>query len=184
MDHRPLCLLRPLTEISVPEQELIRRAYIEAFPPDEQRPWAQIIEPNDLGLSAYVIDVHGDLSGLITFWKLDCCLFVEHLVTLPHLRGRGVGTYIINWVLREAQGCPLVLEAEPHDVSELASRRLGFYARLGLHPQPYDYIQPAYTSESQPVRLHLLSSNPLVKLEFEQIRDAIYSVVYGYRSHQ
>lgn len=182
-DHSP-CQFYPLCKIPASDQELIKHVYIDAFPIDERRPWGQITEPNHRGLSAYAIYTDGVLAGLVTLWKLCCCLFVEHLVTMPHLRGRGLGAEIVQWVCHQAQDLPLILEAEPHEQGEWASRRLDFYARLGLHPLPFDYIQPAYTAESQSIRLHLLSSCPLGEHEFKQIRDAIYSTVYGYRSHQ
>ena len=88
--------------------------YKDAFPPEERRPWDT---PEDVRLF------------ILVFWHLtDNVIYGEHLATLPHLRGNGLGAKFIADFERTDPGMELVLEVEP-PVDELTLRRIVFYGR-------------------------------------------------------
>ena len=60
----------------------------------------------------------------------------------------------------------------------MAERRLTFYARFGLLPQPFAYCQPPYGAGLPWVDLLLLSSKSLDAALFDQITREIHRIVY------
>ncbi len=173
--------LSPLGETSEHELHSLHEAYLESFPIDEQRPWAQIIAPTG-ALTPYAIrQSGGEVVGLITLWPFAELLYVEHFVLLPQKRGGGLGGSLLRRLMTQhlAPGQTLILEAEPRSCGEMASRRIAFYERQGLLTLDYPYIQPAYTPLSQPVRLSLLSSQELTALETKRIVRILHREVYG-----
>lgn len=171
--------LVPLGEIQPVQTERLRSAYTESFPVAEQRPWEQILSPVSPLFAPYSIEHAGEVAGAVTLWRLEPCWCVEHLFTLPAVRGLGVGAAAVQAVLRELPaGCPLILEAEFADAHPMAARRLAFYERLGFRVQPYPYIQPPYVAGGASIPLHILSTVPLSEEAFVAVRDALYTHVY------
>lgn len=171
-------ILTPLGEATPSEQALLAEEYQQAFPIEEQRPWGEICAT--IGeLQAWVVRrLKGEPIGLVTLWRLEDFGYIEHLFTLPTARNGGIGGVIILKIIQELSPALLILEAELADSSDLARRRLGFYARHGLAVQPYPYEQPPYTLGGEWVPLHLLSTRPLTAEHFEQVRRSLYEVVY------
>ena len=62
----------------------------------------------------------------------------------------------------------------------MAERRLAFYARFGLLPQPFAYRQPPYGTGLPWVDLLLPSSKSLDAALFDQITREIHRIVYKY----
>ena len=133
--------------------------YLEAFPPEERRDGigASLGAPRFL-LESILLD--GAFAGFATTWRLDGFTFLEHVATVPAVRGTGVGGAALRRVL--ARAALVVAEAEPSDRGTMAARRLAFYEGLGLLENPGDYVQPSYGVGKPPVPMRLLSSPRLL----------------------
>ncbi len=125
----------------------------------------------------YHIEQGGTRVGLFGIWQLRGFTFVEHFAVLPSARNQGLGTKALALLAERHE--LIVLEAEPPE-SELAVRRLGFYARAGLLPNDLPYLQPAYRKGEAPVPL-LLLSRPAPLADPTAVAAEIHRVVYGVR---
>ena len=150
----------------------------KSFPVDERRPYdaqkALLEEPR---YSIFVYKENGEIVGFLATWSLDGVVFVEHFAVLPSARNQGLGTKALALLAERHE--LIVLEAEPPE-SELAVRRLGFYARAGLLPNDLPYLQPAYRKGEAPVPL-LLLSRPAPLADPTAVAAEIHRVVYGVR---
>lgn len=150
---------------SIQTERAARTLYTSSFPPEERRPWNDIVHPESpFGPHLSIIEVTDDsgnrrFGGLITIWEFDHIRYVEHFAVDETLRGSGIGAEILRRVL-EASTKPLVLEVEPPEESNpMAARRIGFYRRCGLELLDYPYIQPPYSPGLPSVPLLLMTSD-------------------------
>lgn len=160
----------------------IKALYLESFPVEEQRPWQSITglisDPaSPFKLTALILP-DGNLAGFATTWTLDGFLYIEHLAVNPSMRGNGIGADILEFLEHNGR-LPLLLEVEPPETGEMASRRIEFYKRCGflLHDD-IPYQQPPYSPGLPPLRLILMSTAPL-PCPSDTIA-ALHSIVYGY----
>jgi GNAT superfamily N-acetyltransferase len=160
--------------------------YKDAFPPEERRPWDT---PEDVRLfmdghprmHMKIMETDNRFVGFLIYWHLtDNVIYGEHLATLPHLRGNGLGAKFIADFERTDPDMELVLEVEP-PVDELTLRRIGFYRRLGLvlHTD-IRYIQPPYAPGQDSIELKLMSTPGLKGSKLsEHIVPTLRSTIYG-----
>ena len=81
-----------LRAASAIELNKLEHIYLEAFPPEERRPWEQIAAtPSDSLLRLHAICCNGDAVGLITTWDFGTFVYVEHLAVDISCRGGGIG---------------------------------------------------------------------------------------------
>lgn len=161
--------------------------YREAFPPEERRPWSdteemgQFMRANPL-MHVKTIETNGDFAGFMIYWSLTKNLvYVEHLATLPHLRGNGLGAKLLT-SLRTDPDTQILLEVEP-PADELTRRRVGFYNRLGLvlH-HDLAYTQPPYFPGGLPVDLCLMTTPGVGDSELaEKIVPVLHETVYFHK---
>ena len=104
-------------------------------------------------------------------------LFVEHFASAEELRGRGIGSAVMNALLKQAGKAMVVLEVEP-PADELSSRRVELYRRLGFTLNEGSYFQPAFYGNPEPLPLMLMSTRPLSGSEFNKAAAAIHHNVY------
>lgn len=130
--------------------------YESAFPPDERRtphPQSKVMQR-----AAYRFEVVTDRDtfvGILLWWHFGDVRYVEHLATLPGLRGKGYGKQVLETFVAESD-IPVWLEVEP-PTDEMKRRRVGFYQRLEFVLNPHSYMQPPYTEGSRPVPLLLMT---------------------------
>lgn len=157
----------------------LRPIYEAAFPPEERRPWEDIFSSRDCEHVSWLVTLGKEAIGLAIGWELPSCHYFEYLVIDPELRGQGIGSQVIKLLHHKYDDeLPIVLECEPAGYSPMAERRLAFYARFGLLPQPFAYRQPPYGSGLPWVDLLLLSSKSLDTALFDQITREIHRIVY------
>lgn len=137
-----------------------KEIYLDAFPPAEQRPWDKILSRCGGKLNLTGIYRNDFLVGIITTWKFEHFVYVEHFVIDPTLRNRGIGQKAIRLLEEQTSPLPILLEAEPEHISPLAKSRINFYSRLGFHVIDRSYVQPPYDTYLPPVHLWLLSTDP------------------------
>ena len=145
-------------EIKSPQDPLFARAFAllsAAFPEAERRErdeQERILQKPDYHFTVLMEDE--DLIGIILYWEVGELLFLEHLATLPLLRGRGYGARALS-ILKEL-GRPILLEIEP-PADELTTRRFGFYRRNGFLLNSHHHIQVKYHPGDPDLELKILS---------------------------
>ncbi len=141
------------------DMQTAKEIYLDAFPPAEQRPWEKIASRCDGRLTLTGIYMADRLVGIITTWRFDGFVYVEHFVIDPTLRGRGIGSAAMRRLQTECAPLPVLLEAEPEHLSEQARHRISFYKALGFEVIDRSYVQPPYDTYLPPVHLWLLSTD-------------------------
>lgn len=142
---------------------ILEKIYLEAFPPEERRPWGSVTRPEQPGRPhLYGIIADGRLAGMVTVWVFDSFAYIEHLAVDPSLRGGGIGAQVLAAVSEEAGGLPLLVEVEhPSAESPETLRRIAFYERNGFMTIATDYIQPPYADGQPEVALRLMATAPI-----------------------
>lgn len=157
------------------------RLMTEAFPPEERRPADRQREMTDRNpnFHAHAVTLDGRFAGLLNLWMLDGFDYVEHLATLPEMRGHGLGRCILQR-LTEGTERPVVLEVEP-PTHELAVRRIGFYRRCGFIAwERQRYMQPPYSAHQPSIPLILMVYGNLdEEKDFYRVQREIHRKVYG-----
>lgn len=168
----------------LPEEML--QLYTDAFPSDERRPWKAITDVTDF-MSEHpemhmllMRNAENSFAGFMIYWTLtDKVIYVEHLATLPSLRGNGLGAMLIS-ELTNRTDCQVLLEVEP-PADEMTRRRIGFYQRQNfvLH-KDLPYRQPPYSPEKQAIDLCIMSTPGLSDEELaSKIIPQLHRLVYG-----
>ncbi len=143
----------------------LRGLYVEAFPPEERRDWADVerrLSASDGVMNMTVVYCRRRQVGFITWWRLDGMIYVEHFAVMASERGGGIGAKTMKRFVEEA-GRPVVLEVEPSGANDMASRRIAFYERCGfVAVRDYEYIQPPYGPGLPEVPLMLMTSDVAV----------------------
>ncbi len=158
----------------------VEQLIISAFPPEERRPTDKQKDATDHNPSfhSYAVTLDGQFAGLLNLWTLDGFDYVEHLATLPEMRGHGLGKRILQQLT--AKGRPVVLEVEP-PTDELTTRRIGFYRRCGFTTwEKQHYMQPPYSADLPAIPLILMAYGNLDEdKDFDRVRREIHGKVYG-----
>ncbi len=153
--------------------------YIEAFPPEERRPWPQLLErafDNSDSFILYAIMDGEIVAGLVTVWHLRSARYIEHFAIEPEYRGNGAGTAVLAMLVSMSPQ-PLLLEVEPAHTGDTARRRIGFYRRNGFTDHPdFNYIQPPYAPGLPPVPLTLMTTG---EVNLQSAADELFSTVYS-----
>lgn len=157
----------------------MKNLLVDSFPEEEYRDLGEVdrVTFSDPAFSNMLVFADGEFAGILTWWKLDGFVYIEHFATLPELRNRGYGAQILKGFL-ERVGEPVVLEAEPAE-SELAARRIAFYSRCGFTLWDTPYLQPPYRTGHSPFPLKLMVYGSLdEQRDFSQVSHQIHSRVY------
>lgn len=163
-----------------PHWEALIETYRASFPIDEQRPIESIIalmgKKSQFTVSA-LTDEKDAFVGLLTSWKFDSFVYIEHFAICPTLRSSGYGTQTLKAFV-ESCTLPVVLEVEP-PTDEMTRKRIQFYQRNGFTVYDYEYYQPPYTPDLQGVVLRLMATVPENKDFATIVAHTLHSVVYG-----
>ena len=158
------------------------KVYVSSFPSNERRDLAnqtELLSNKSYGLSAVYDKNH--LIGFIATWNFNNCIFIEHFAIQENLRGKGFGTKLLIEYISQ-RNKKIILEVEKPN-TEMASKRIKFYEKIGFKLNTYDYIQPAYGQEKKSIPMFLMTlPSKINKSEFLNIRDQLYKTVYGVKS--
>lgn len=117
-------------------------------------------------------------KGFLNTFDFPDFIFVDHLAVCPEQRGEGIGSAIMNELIRST-GKPIILEVERPTSTE-AVRRIGFYEALGFHLNVFDYIQPPIDEGRKAVPLFLMSyPDRLTQEGYGKARSVIHRNVYN-----
>lgn len=134
-----------------------------------------------LDIPEYIIDTieeDGVICGFIALWRLEQCVFIEHIAIDPKMRGRQLGRTILERLIDKSDK-PVVLEVE-EPCDEIAKKRIGFYEKSGFKLCYFDYFMPPLQQGFEPLPLMIMSyPEELTASEFEPLRHEIYRKVYN-----
>jgi ribosomal protein S18 acetylase RimI-like enzyme len=153
--------------------------YESSFPEDERRTLDQqkalFSNPRYFLLAAYSENARS--AGFISCWLVDGFHFIEHMAIHEPGRRKGAGTRMLRAFMEGK--ARIILECENPQGAE-QKRRIAFYKKAGFHANDFDYIQPPYGIDKNPVHLLLMSyPEKLGAVEFHNVRNAIHRMVYG-----
>lgn len=161
--------------------------YNEAFPPDERRLYESGKQLHDfikvkLGrFDVFVAMEEGIFLGFLTYWTFGGYTYVEHFAVNPENRGKGIGTFLLNHLIKEVSE-NVLLEVELPENDE-ARRRVAFYERNGFRKREnIDYMQPAYGQGQKPVKLLLMTHGDVNlhdKATISEMHREVYNVDTG-----
>lgn len=158
---------------------VIKDLYEESFPAEERRAWAKqtaLLSSRILKLDQIL--VNDAFAGFVFYWSLSSFTFIEHFSITPSKRGNGIGTAVIQSLIKKFGR--IVLETEIENASEYAKRRIGFYERNGFVKFEDAYEQPPYETGNDFIPMRLMACNVVVEdAVFLSLRKEIYKVVYG-----
>jgi len=149
-----------------------------SFPEDERRDYEGQMALFDNGYyTIYVLKDDGEVKAFITVYEFEDFTFAEHFAVAPGYRNCGLGSEVLD-LLKKTVKAPICLEVELPE-TDMAKRRIGFYKRNGFFYNDYDYIQPAYGKDKNPVPLKIMTTERgISESEFEYMKDVIYKKVY------
>lgn len=140
--------------------------YRAAFPENERRGLDYHIET--MSKEQFHCDVvldNDEPIGILFWWDLGEFTFVEHLATIPTVRGKGYGSQILNKLISSGEK-PILLEVE-HPCNEICRRRIKFYERIGFVLNHYPYYQLSFKQiKGEPLSL-LVMTHPKAITESE-----------------
>ena len=162
-----LSLTMKYTRIKNTEHRLFTKVwslYRKSFPSEERRQLCaqRRIMDNPLYHFEIISDDNG-LIGFILWWDFENIRYIEHLATLPQLRGKGYGRRILKRFISKSDTL-ILLEAE-HPHTDINKRRIGFYERIGFVINEYEYKQPPFKKFGEYVPLILMTHPDAISKE-------------------
>ena len=163
--------------------QAVWNVYGNSFPSYEKRTLIQqkkLFRKKEYSLFA-VLEMRKFL-GFLNTWDFDSFLFIEHFAVKEELRGKGIGTKILqNFIQKQKKHRKdIILETERPNVNFAAKKRIVFYERLGFRLCLENYMQPPYSTKKKPVPLFLMQhGKKILSDEFIEIREKLYRIVYG-----
>lgn len=153
--------------------------YNSSFPEDEKRNLnlqKEILKDPRYKMKSLKDDEK--VVGFITTWDMDDYLFVEHFAIDEKHRGKSYGKKFLKDLIDKTDK-NVVLEVELPD-TKIAKRRIGFYESLNFKLNNYDYMQPAYGKDKEPMPLMIMTYPETIdKDEFNEVKDNLYNIVYA-----
>ncbi len=117
--------------------------------------------------------------GLLTYWDFEEFCYLEHFAINPGLRGKGYGSKIIQYFLKNDSN-KLILEIDPIE-DDISKKRCRFYERLGFKQNSFDFINPGYKGKKHPHQLTLMSSPEiLTEEEYILFTDTLNNIILKY----
>lgn len=154
--------------------------YQNSFPENERRTLKQ--QKKIMNNRRYTVIPYlnrDEAIGFLAYWDLSDFIFIEHFAFSSKARGKGFGSKYLKRFLKKVDK-PVVLEVEPV-TDNITFRRICFYNKLGFKLNEYDYCQPAFEKDKQPVILQLMTHNKKLKYkEFQFVKGKLYRDIYNY----
>lgn len=170
-------------KLEAPDYPDFLTLYNQSFPPDQRRSYcdgqhlAAFIDEKGGKFHIIAAKDEDQFLGFISYWIFEKYIYVEHFAVKPHLRGKKIGTLLLDNLINEVRS-DILLEVELPD-SEDNIRRIQFYQRNGFRCRDeIAYTQPPYEPGKDPVRLMLMTHGD-VSLRGEQDLQELLHEVYN-----
>lgn len=161
------------------EFQKIWKIYEESFPKSERRNLA--LQKEVLKNPRYHLRPLYEgklLIGFLATWGLNEFIFIEHYAIDKKYRAQGYGKKFLRNFLKSTDKS-IILEVEKPETM-IAKKRILFYKKLHFHCNPFDYVQPPYEENQEPVPLLLMTyPDPISQDAFKNIKNKLYQEVYG-----
>lgn len=157
-------------------EEFAKQIYTDCFPRDERRVWEDFVSimENDNRFSLYIIRDEDNYYGIVTVWKFEEFIYIEHFAIKTVFRNKSIGSHVLD-LLKQTYSMPIVLEIEP-PTDDITTRRKNFYQRNGFLLLDNHYMQPSYHKDSAQVEMKVMTTNNAIP--FEKIKQTLYKYVY------
>jgi ribosomal protein S18 acetylase RimI-like enzyme len=158
----------------------IKKIYENAFPFNERRNFKDVIALiADQRFHLSAITFENEVVGMLSIWDFDSFVYIEHFAIDEVFRGNGLGSHVLQMIIRE-EIRQIVLEVElPED--EISLKRIKFYEGFGFNICHELYIQPPYDKDKEAVTMFIMSRQAIASLsDFQLIRKTLHQEVYGY----
>ena len=157
--------------------------YEQSFPIFEQRLLDDQVNAmlrNEFSFTAIVEDEQ--VIAMIGYWTWDRYQYVEHLAVHRSMRGRQIGTRILNDLAK--QGKTIILEIDP-PVDKLSVRRLHFYESVGFKLNDYIHIHPPYRKAYHGHELKVLSYEKHINKDiFQNFKKYLFETVMQFSQNE
>lgn len=167
-----------IRSVDHPALIFIKTLYEDAFPSHERRGWASLLQliPDTEAMHLDLWFTAGQNIGLMIWWEIDDCFFIEHFAIDAAVRGQNYGALVLNRYKEQLPGT-MILEVE-HPEDSFAIRRIAFYERLGYYILSLPYRQPSYADPKVSFPLLLMSNRILSDEEASPLVEKIKNKVY------
>lgn len=160
------------------------KIYESSFPGYERRSrnsHTEVVLNEDEFYPILAVGDNGEFLALLFYWKHENLVYVEHLAVNPALRGRNIGSQVLQKLIDENPDRTVMLEIDP-PVDEISIRRLHFYERLGFLRNSYDdYVHPSYTKMGHPHSLVVMSHGRIIEeAELSSFKDFLFALLARY----
>ncbi|WP_029905313.1 N-acetyltransferase [Prevotella sp. 10(H)] len=151
--------------------------YTVSFPVYEQRDESQQLTAFNDERYYLLANIENDtLQFFVACWDFTDYVYIEHLAVNPDLRGKNIGSIMLDTFAKTVQKTVL-LEIDPITDS-ISEKRFRFYEKLGYKLNPYKHAHPAYKEGYKPHELLVLSLNKtLTKEEYKQFENDLKHIV-------
>ncbi|MDH5036568.1 GNAT family N-acetyltransferase [Chryseobacterium cucumeris] len=166
----------PITSSEDPRVQEIYTSYSTTFPVDEQRDKDQFDSLFSNPYVEFMSVIHeSEAIGYLILWKLSSFVFVEHFEVFEAFRSKKLGSHIMNHL---SDNYPqIILEIEPAELSEDASRRYSFYQRNNFSLIDTTHVQPSYGEGKKNLNLWLLAN--YTPENVEEAKKEIHKIIYS-----
>jgi GNAT superfamily N-acetyltransferase len=152
------------------------KIYETSFPEHEQRFYDRqtAVMSNPLYHFDLIMD-DGAFSGILLYWELSPCTYIEHFAIHSSIRGKALGSRSLGTFCENHSS--VVLEIDP-PINEISIRREQFYQRLGFKRNDYAHKHPAYRKKFPPHDLVVMSHpNLMPEKDYQLFRRELGEVV-------
>ncbi len=165
-------------ELSRSAEQDVEFILTQSFPPEERR---NMDEVRRLlcgeRLEMLTLEEEGRILGILQVWNLEEMVFLEHFAIAPEMRGRGLGTKMLDYVWNHWKK-PVILEVEPPE-DETQRKRIAFYVRNGFQLSDYPYLMPDLHGTGPALPLFLMSRpDPMTWEQARQRAIRLYETAY------
>lgn len=167
-----------ITSANDPALTFIKTVYEDAFPSHERREWPALLQllPEASEMHLDLVHTANQNIGLIIWWEIGTCFFIEHFAIDTALRGQNYGALVLTHYQEQLPGT-IILEVE-HPEDSFSIRRIAFYERLGYQILSLPYRQPAYGDPEASFPFLLMSNRTLSDQEASPLAEKIKDKVY------
>lgn len=176
-----------MTEYSyvLPKSEILKsveRVYTESFPSLERRQFENLeilLAKDNVPFSMIVATEKGVLQGFLSYWEFEGFRYIEHFAVDKNYRGKGIGSAMLEYFIKECDKTPIVLEVEIPETGADARRRVDFYMRHSfILWRLVKYMQPPYDGGNDSLEMRLMTLQINDKTKVEQMGEIIRREVY------
>ncbi|SCH44320.1 ribosomal-protein-alanine acetyltransferase [uncultured Clostridium sp.] len=151
----------------------------KSFPDNERRKYVDQLSLLDKeNYRPLIFKEKDEVLAIMATWEFEKFVFIEHLAVDNKLRGKGVGTSLIDNYLKECNK-EVFLEVEPPQC-EISTKRIKFYEKLNFYLNDFYYLQQPLNEGDLPFELKIMSYDKKIdSKDFEEYKNIIYKEVYG-----